>query len=85
MTDPSLEPSPVNLLDNYAMNSMVALMQIYAPEEWPEDGDKAVKWCDWVSSRSYFMAASMMDARHNFHAVLAEVQREMLENKESED
>jgi hypothetical protein len=85
MTNPSLEPSLVDLLDNYAMNSMVALMQIYAPEEWPEGGDDAVEWCDWVSSRSYFMASSMMDARHKFHAVLTSVQQEMLEKKESDD
>lgn len=80
MTDPSL----VSLLDDYAMNSMLALMQVYAPEEWPENDDEAIKWCDWVSQRSYFMAASMMDARHNFHAVLTQVQ-EMLEKKESND
>lgn len=85
MTDPSLELSLVSLLDDYAMNSMIALMQIYAPEEWPEDGDEAVEWCDWVSERSYFMAASMMDARHRFHSVLSEVQKEMLEKKENND
>lgn len=46
VTNSSLETTLVNLLDDYAMNSMVALMQIYAPEEWPEDGDEAVEWCD---------------------------------------
>ena len=81
MTDPSL----VALLDDYAMNGMIALMQIYAPEEWPADEDKAIAWCDWVSQRSYMMAASMMDARHQFHAVLAAVQQEMLETKEDHD
>lgn len=87
MTDPSpmIDSSLISLLDDYAMNSMLALMQVYAPEEWPENNEEAIKWCDWVSRRSYFMAASMMDARHNFHAVLAEVQQEMLEKKESND
>ncbi len=80
MTDPSL----VSLLDDYAMNSMLALMQVYAPDKWPKDEDEAMEWCDWVSSFSYVMAASMMDARHNFHAVLAEVQQEMLSKKESD-
>jgi len=77
MTDPSL----VTLLDDYAMNSMIALMQIYAPEEWPSDTDEAIEWCDWISSRSYFMAASMMDARHKFHGVLMEVQQEKQEEE----
>jgi hypothetical protein len=77
MTDLSL----VTLLDDYAMNSMIALMQIYAPEEWPKDADEAIEWCDWVSSRSYFMAASMMEARHKFHDVLTEVQQEKQEEK----
>ena len=52
MTDPSL----VTLLDDYAMNSMIALMQIYAPEEWPADKDEAIKWCDWICTRSYFIS-----------------------------
>ena len=66
MSDPSL----TSLLDDYAMNAMVALMQVYAPEEWPKEHDDADKWCDFISTRSYYMAAAMMDARSSFHNVL---------------
>lgn len=66
MTDPSL----LSLLDDYAINSMIALMQVYAPEEWPEDVDKATSWCEWISERSYLVAASMVAARNNVHATL---------------
>ena len=69
VTDPSL----TTLLDDYAMNAMLALMQVYAPGEWPVEHDDADKWCDFISTRSYYMAAAMMDARHTFHSVLAEV------------
>ena len=58
------------LLDDYAMNAMLALMQVYAPEEWPENHGDADKWCDFISTRSYYMAAAMMDARSTFHNVL---------------
>jgi hypothetical protein len=52
------------LLDDYAMNAMVALMQVYAPEEWPKEHDDADKCpCDFISTRSYYMAAAMIDAR----------------------
>lgn len=68
MTDSSF----ASLLDNYAMNGMLALMQVYAPEEWPEDDQKAKKWCNWISKCSYFMALSMMTARHELHSALTE-------------
>ena len=66
VTDPSLTA----LLDDYAMNAMLALMQVYAPAEWPKEHDDADKWCDFISTRSYYMAAAMMDARSSFHNVL---------------
>ena len=66
VTDPSL----TTLLDDYAMNAMVALMQVYAPAEWPKEHEDADKWCDFISTRSYYMAAAMMDARSSFHNVL---------------
>lgn len=72
LTDPSL----TTLLDDYAMNAMVALMQVYAPEEWPKEHDDADKWCDFISTRSYYMAASMMDARSSFHNVLIDCANE---------
>jgi hypothetical protein len=67
------EPSLSALLDDYAMNAMLGLMQIYALDEWPEGHEAADEWCDFISTRSYYMAASMMDARHRFHSVLTEV------------
>lgn len=67
------DPSLTSLLDDYAMNAMVALMQAYAPEEWPVEHDDADKWCDFIATRSYYMATAMMDARHMLHKVLVEV------------
>ena len=64
------DPSLTALLDDYAMNAMVALMQVYAPAEWPKEHEDADKWCDFISTRSYYMAAAMMDARSSFHNVL---------------
>jgi hypothetical protein len=75
VTDPSL----TTLLDDYAMNAMVALMQVYEPEESPKDHDDANEWCDWcdfISTRSYYMAAAMMDARSSFHNVLIDCAKE---------
>jgi hypothetical protein len=72
VTDPSL----TTLLDDYAMNAMLALMQVYAPEEWPKEHEDADKWCDFISTRSYYMAAAMMDARSNFHNVLLDFAKE---------
>jgi hypothetical protein len=76
VTDPSL----TTLLDDYAMNAMVALMQVYAPEEWPVEHDDADKWCDFISTRSYYMAAAMMDARSTFHSVLIDCETGEEEN-----
>jgi hypothetical protein len=72
VTDPSL----TTLLDDYALNAMLALMQVYAPEEWPAEHDDADKWCDFISTRSYYMAAAMMDARSSFHNVLIDLAKE---------
>jgi hypothetical protein len=72
VTDTSL----TTLLDDYAMNAMLALMQVYAPEEWPKEHEDADKWCDFISTRSYYMAAAMMDARSSFHNVLLDVAKE---------
>jgi hypothetical protein len=72
VTDTSL----TTLLDDYAMNAMLALMQVYAPEEWPKEYEDADKWCDFISTRSYYMAAAMMDARSSFHNVLLDVAKE---------
>ena len=72
VTDPSL----TTLLDDYAMNAMLALMQVYAPGEWPVEHDDADKWCDFISTRSYYMAAAMMDARSSFHNVLIDCAKE---------
>ena len=69
VTDVSL----TTLLDDYAMNAMAALMQVYAPEDWPKEHDDADKWCDFIATRSYYMAAAMMDARRTLHSVLDEV------------
>ena len=66
----TFDSSLTALLDDYAMNAMIALMQVYAPEEWPEEQEKADKWCDFISTRSYCMAAAMMDARHQFHGIV---------------
>ena len=70
------DSSLTTLLDDYAMNAMVALMQVYAPEEWPAEHDDADKWCDFISTRSYYMAAAMMDARSSFHNVLIDCAKE---------
>ena len=70
------DPSLTSLLDDYAMNAMLALMQVYAPEEWPKEHEDADKWCDFISTRSYYMAAAMMDARSSFHNVLLDVAKE---------
>ena len=70
------DPSLTTLLDDYAMNAMLALMQVYAPEEWPVEHDDADKWCDFISTRSYYMAAAMMDARSSFHNVLIDLAKE---------
>jgi hypothetical protein len=70
------DPSLTTLLDDYAMNAMVALMQVYAPEEWPKEHDDADKWCDFISTRSYYMATAMMDARSSFHNVLIDCAKE---------
>jgi len=70
------DPSLTALLDDYAMNAMVALMQVYAPEEWPKEHGEADKWCDFISTRSYYMAAAMMDARSSFHNVLLDFAKE---------
>lgn len=67
------DPSLTALLDDYAMNAMLALMQVYAPEEWPAEHDDADKWCDFISTRAYYMATAMLDARHTLHSVLTEV------------
>jgi hypothetical protein len=72
VTDTSL----TTLLDDYAMNAMLALMQVYAPEEWPKEHEDADKWCNFISTRSYYMAAAMMDARSSFHNVLLDVAKE---------
>ena len=72
----AFDPSLTSLLDDYAMNAMVALMQVYAPEEWPKEHDDADKWCDFISTRSYYMAAAMMDARSSFHNVLIDCAKE---------
>jgi hypothetical protein len=72
VTDSSL----TTLLDDYAMNAMLALMQVYAPEEWPKEHEDADKWCDFISTRSYYMAAAMMDARSSFHNVLLDLAKE---------
>lgn len=70
------DPSLTILLDDYAMNAMLALMQMYAPAEWPKEHDDADKWCDFISTRSYYMAAAMMDARSSFHNVLIDLAKE---------
>ena len=72
----AFDPSLTSLLDDYAMNAMVALMQVYAPEESPKDHDDANEWhnwCNFISTRSYYMATAMIDARSKLHSVLAEV------------
>lgn len=67
------DPSLTALLDDYAMNAMLALMQVYAPEEWPAEHEATDEWCDFISTRSYYMATAMLDARHTLHKVLDEV------------
>jgi hypothetical protein len=74
MTQHELSEPPLStLLDDYAINAMLGLMQIYALDEWPEGCEAADEWCDFISTRSYYMAAAMMDARHQFHSVLTKV------------
>ena len=70
------DPSLTALIDDYAMSAMAALMQVYAPEEWPKGHEEADKWCDFISTRSYYMAAAMMDARSSFHSVLLDLEKE---------
>lgn len=59
MTNPSLS----NLLDDYALNAMMAFMQLYAPAEWPGDPDEQNKCCIDIAYRSYHMATAMLEAR----------------------
>lgn len=76
MTNSPAEQVPYTLsqlLDEYALNSMMALVNAYAPEEWPIEQENADKWCDFIAKTSYYMAASMMDARSTFYDALAVV------------
>ena len=76
MTNSPAEQMPfplAQLLDEYALTSMMALINTYAPEEWPIEQENADQWCDFIAKTSYYMAASMMDARSTFHDALAAV------------
>ena len=76
MTNSPAEQTPfllAQLLDEYALTSMMALINAYAPEEWPVERENADQWCDFIAKTSYHMAASMMDARSTFHDALAAV------------
>ena len=76
MTNSPAEQTPfllAQLLDEYALTSMMALVNAYAPEEWPVERENADQWCDFIAKTSYYMAASMMDARTTFYDALAAV------------
>ncbi len=76
MTSSPAEQMPYTLsqlLDECALSSMMALVNAYAPEEWPIEREKADQWCDFIAKTSYYMAASMMDARSTFYDALAAV------------
>lgn len=76
MTNSHAEQMPYTLsqlLDECALNSMMALINAYAPEEWPIEQENADQWCDFIAKTSYYMAASMIDARSTFHDALAAV------------
>ena len=76
MTNSPAEQTPfllAQLLDEYALTSMMALINAYAPEEWPIEQENADRWCDFIAKTSYYMAASMMDARSTLHDALAAV------------
>lgn len=76
MTSSPAEQVPYTLsqlLDECALSSMMALVNAYAPEEWPIEQEKADQWCDFIAKTSYYMAASMMDARSTFYDALAAV------------
>lgn len=77
MTNSPAEQTPfllAQLLDEYALTSMMALINAYAPEEWPIEQENADRWCDFIAKTSYYMAASMMDARSTFYDALAAVE-----------
>lgn len=66
MTNHSLS----TLLDDYALNAMMAFMQLYAPAEWPGDPDDQDKCCRDIACRSYYMAAAMLEARTVLHGAI---------------
>ena len=79
MTNSPAEQTPfllAQLLDEYALTSMMALINAYAPEEWPIERENADQWCDFIAKTSYYMAASMMDARSTFYDALAAVEEQ---------
>ena len=68
--------SLLQLLDECALTSMMSLVNAYAPEEWPIERENADQWCDFIAKTSYYMAASMMDARSTFYDALAAVEEQ---------
>jgi hypothetical protein len=64
------DSSMTALIDDCAMNAMAALITCYSPQEWPKEYKDVNKWCDFIATHSYYMAAAMMDARSTFHNVL---------------
>ena len=59
------------LLDDYAMNAMLAFMQLYAPAELPGKSEEMDRFCLDIALRSYNMAVAMLEARTSLHGAIA--------------
>lgn len=87
MTKPETIPcdsSLIDLVDDFALHAMSALVASYAPETLPEDQETLDNWCDGIASSAYYMAIAMMDARHRAHTALAQLVAEAREQAAEE-
>jgi hypothetical protein len=56
----------VDLLDDFAINTMAQLIHIYSPQDMG-DKEEMIQWCQAVASTSYVLASAMMDTRSALH------------------
>ena len=82
MTSTSSTPLS-GLMDDFAINAMAQLIHIYAPEKLDIKEGGAV--FDDIARISYYMAATMMDARSTYHEILLEQGAKEAAQKEESD
>ena len=78
MTSDSATPF-VDLTDDFAINAMVQLIQIYSPED-TGDKEEMVLWCEAIASTAYLMAGAMMNARSILHKAMIEDSQDKEQN-----